>query len=126
MSVDFRHFDFNELSAGTDHFSPHALGAGGFGKSSSLALPSLVAKHPGQCAVKAQSPAHDRRPDGRRQWRKRRHAQGLMELINEIELLGMCRHPNLVTLLGHRPPSFEPRLPPDARGQLGRPAGPTP
>ena len=108
-SADFVHFDFNELSAGTDHFSPaRELGAGGFGKVFLCSpLPSLVAKHPGQCAVKVQSlHAIDAGLMGGANAEEEAHAQGLMELINEIELLGMCRHPNLVTLLGY---SLDPR-----------------
>lgn len=84
-----------ELRAATGGFAAsHELGRGGFGTvySTSARLPSLVLRQ-GRCAVKRLSSGS---------------VQGLDELLNEIRLLGKCRHENLLPLLGF---CLEPRAP---------------
>jgi len=76
-----------ELEAATDQFAAcRELGRGGFGKvyiAATSHMPSLGSA-PGMCGVKRLSASS---------------SQGMRELLNEIQILGCCKHESLLPLL---------------------------
>ncbi|MCL7049353.1 hypothetical protein MKW94_016188 [Papaver nudicaule] len=75
-------FDYKQIKAATDNFSPaNMIGRGGFGPVYKGILPDKTA-----IAVKNLSSSSK---------------QGKREFLNEINTISRLRHPNLVTLYGH-------------------------
>ncbi|KAJ1291206.1 hypothetical protein BS78_02G300500 [Paspalum vaginatum] len=81
VSLEFSLFDFSQIAAATDNFSPkNILGAGGFGSVYKGVFPEGQ-----EVAIKRLSA---------------RSRQGLIEFKNEIQVIAKLQHKNLVRLLG--------------------------